>query len=353
MHNRNQVFKRSKYALVALLTLVAPLLSMMISSSVYAADLTKRSIVIGTPAAGAATSHTFKFQVNSPITIGSIAFEYCVNSPFINDACTPPDGFNLVSASLGTQSGATGFTIHPSTTTNKLILGRPPAAIAPPKILSYTVNAVSNPTDAQKTVFVRISTYASNNATGTRGDIGTVVFSTSRAISVAAFVPPYLVFCVGNTVGSNCTQTEGNYLSFGELTKNSTQSVTSQFSAATNDPAGYVTTVTGVTLTSGNNVIPAMTSAGQSIVGNSQFGMNLRANTNPSVGADKTGVGAGSPQTGYNTPNVFSFNNGNIVVSPLPSDFDVYTVSYIANISANQPPGVYNSTITYITTVLF
>ncbi len=342
-----------RYTLVALALLLAPLFCCLHPLGVSAAPLEQRSIRVGSSVAAAITTHRFQFRIVNPISLGSIEFEYCTNSPFVGGACTAPTGFSLTNASLTGQTGATGFTIHPNTTTNKLILGRGPAAVAPPVNATYTIANVNNPSQARQTVFVRISTFASNNGTGARGETGTVVFSTARGLSIGGFVPPYLIFCVANTVNANCTITEGNYLSFGELSPTTTQAVTSQFAVATNDPAGYVTTVSGVTLTSGNNVIPALTSATPSTPGVSQFGINLKANTTPTVGSNPSGVGTGVPQPNYNTTNSFAFNSGNLVISTLPSDFNVFTVSYIANVSSGQPPGVYSSTITYITTVLF
>jgi hypothetical protein len=102
-------------------------------------------------------------------------------------------------------------------------------------------------------------------------------------------------------------------------------------------------------MTSGNNVIPAVNPTGTSKVGVSQFGLNLRANSNPAIGADPQGVGTGVPVAGYNTPNQFKFvNGGNIASSNLTTEFNKMTASYIVNISSAQPPGIYATTITYL-----
>ncbi len=88
-------------------------------------------------------------------------------------------------------------------------------------------------------------------------------------------------------------------------------------------------------------------------MGSPQFGINLRANSSPLVGSNISGIGSGVPNADFNTPNNFVLKNGTIASSSLPTEFNVYTVSYIANISSNQPPGVYISTLTYVTTVSF
>lgn len=343
-----------KYAKVTLLTLVASLVYFGIfSSTVSAAELTNRSIVVGTSEISTSTSHRYNFNVNTSITIGSLEIEYCTNSPYPGTPCTAPVGFNLAIASMGSQSGLTGFNIDPSTTTNKLILSRVPAGVSPTVNTSITVNNITNPSTPNQTVFVRISTFATNDASGIRGDRGTVAFSTARQLIVNGFVPPYLTFCVANIVAPDCSSTVGNYLDFGELSSSTTKAVTSQFAVATNDVSGYVTTVSGLTLTSGNNTINALTTGSISLPGTPQFGLNLRANSSPLVGSDKTGVGTGVPNTDFDTPNSYIFKNGNIASSPLSTEFNLFTVSYIANVSSSQPPGVYISTLTYITTVSF
>ncbi len=349
---KKERLKQFQYTTVAFM-LVTPLFGLLLTKHAAAAELTRRSIVVASPIAGVVTNHTYKFRVNTAITIGSIEVEYCTNSPFIGTSCDAPSGFSLTAASMGTQTGLTGFSIHPSSTTNKLILTRIPVAVTPVANTEITVEDITNPSTVHQTVFVRISTFASNNASGIRGDRGTVVYSTASGLAVGGYVPPYLKFCVGITVALDCSSTVGNYLNFGELSSTATRAVTSQFAVSTNDPTGYVATLSGLTLTSGNNVIPAINPSGPSRTGVSQFGLNLRANSNPGVGADKVGQGTATINPNYDVSNEFRFENGTITSGVKSTDFNVFTVSYIANISPTQPTGVYISTITYIATVSF
>ncbi len=342
-----------RYATMTLLIIVASFVNLLIPLKAGAAELTSRSIVVASSVSSALTNHRYNFRVNGAITIGSLEIEYCTNTPLIGAPCVAPAGFSLVSSSMGAQTGLTGFSIHPSTTTNRLILGRTPSGVVPPTTAAITVNSINNPSTPNQAVFVRISTFATNNATGIRGDNGSVVFATTRSLNVSGFVPPYLTFCVGNTVAADCSSATGNYLDFGELTNLTTRTVTSQFAAATNDNTGYVATVSGLTLISGNNIIPGLVTPTVSLPGTSQFGINLRANSSPVVGTDKTGVGTGVPAAAFNTPNNYAFQNGNIVSSPKSTDFNVFTVTYIANVAPNQPPGIYISTFTFIATVSF
>src|SRR5690606_25747303 len=103
------------------------------------------------------------------------------------------------------------------------------------------------------------------------------------------------------------------------------------------------------TMTSGNNIISALAVPTVSVPGTSQFGLNLRTNTNPSVGQEVVGNGSSVPVPGYGTPNQFKFAHGDVVVSsPVADSNRKYTVSYITNISAAQAPGVYATTLSYI-----
>ena len=102
-------------------------------------------------------------------------------------------------------------------------------------------------------------------------------------------------------------------------------------------------------MTSGNNTIAAINPASNSQVGSNQFGINLRANSLPAVGNDPEGTGTGTPQAGYSAPNQYKFQNGdNIASSPIPSDYNRLTVSYLVNVGSSQPPGVYATTVTYL-----
>jgi hypothetical protein len=113
-------------------------------------------------------------------------------------------------------------------------------------------------------------------------------------------------------------------------------------------------TVNGATLTSGANTITALAAQTASAQGSGQFGLNLKANTTPSVGADPAGTGTATPTANYNTTNQYRFVTGDQVASKNAADnFRLYTVSYIANIPGAQPAGTYTSTLTYIATATF
>ncbi len=337
-------------AIVALLLGVVPLL--VAWGRAYAGELSQRAIYVNTSSPGKVTDHTFGFNIVTAGMLGSIAFEYCDNSPLSALPCNAPAGLNLTAATLDAQTGQSGFTVDPSTTANRMVITRPSSlALAIP--VSYTFGNVTNPSTPKQTVFVRISTYsASDGATG-RVDYGTVVFSTSGGLGAQGFVPPFLTFCVGVTVAPNCSSATGDFINFGELSTTATRIATLQFAAATNVDIGYTISFLGTPLTSGNNVIPAPAGS-TSVVGTSQFGFNLRANTSPSIGNNPDGPGTGVPKPAYNNPDHYNLVDGDTVASsPLTSDFTRFTASYIVNIAKSQPPGTYSTTNTYLATAQF
>lgn len=334
----------------ASLVVVAPLL--LFYSAAKAAPLSSRSVDVGSSIVSANTNHFFQFTFPGVASVGSIEFEYCTNSPQIDAPCSAPAGLDLTGATLTAQNGETGFSIDASSSSNRLVLTRAPSMTSAIPA-SYNFTNIINQSTPNQTAYVRIATYGSSDATGPVIDEGAVAYATVNLINVSGFVPPYLTFCVGVTVALNCSSATGSQLSFGELSKTSPNAVSSQFSVATNDPTGYSTTIVGTTMTSGNNIIPALATPAGSQPGVSQFGINLVGNANPSIGANPAGVGTGTPSPNYSTPNQFSFNNNVVALSPLPTEFTAFTVSYLANVSTAQPAGVYTTTLTYITTVSF
>ena len=118
---------------------------------------------------------------------------------------------------------------------------------------------------------------------------------------------------------------------------------------ATNALNGYGIQVTGSSMTSGNNVITPLASNGSAVAGANQFGLNLVANNRPQVGGNAQGPGSGQPSLAYDSSNIFKYLSGDTLASSNSvSANKEYTVSYILNIAGNQPPGYYDTTLTYI-----
>jgi len=264
-----------------------------------------------------------------------------------------PTGLNVSSAGIASQSGIIGFSVSGSSTANSLIITKAPVAEAP-AASTYVFSNITNPSTPNQIVYVRITVFDSINASGAIIDSGSVVFVVDDRFDISAYVPPYLTFCVAVNVAPNCSTTTGFLGDFGEFKESGAVTTTTQFAVATNDPTGYNTFMGGQTLTSGTNIIPALATQTSSSPGSSQFGINLRANNSPSVGSNPDGIGTGLPAPSYNTSNQFRFSDSDkIAGATTTTDFNRYTISYIVNISEDQSPGIYATTITYTSIASF
>jgi hypothetical protein len=342
-------FAKPHIVLTAIVATLCAVVVNQLASTSQAVHLTNHSVRVSSALINATVSHNFQFIYPSTNNVGSIVFEYCSNGALTILPCTTPAGLNTSGAILASQTGNTGFTIDgTNTTSSKIVLTRASAPAA--SILStYNFNNIVNPSSANSTTYVRITTYPTIDGSGAYNDDGGVAFATVNPFQIGAFVPPFIKLCVGITVAADCSSVSGSSIDLGILSTSSTRYGTSEFSAGTNSITGYNIFALGTTMTSGNNVIAAINPASTSKVGANQFGFNLRANTSPSLGQDPQGGGTASPQAGYNTPNTFKFQNGeNIVSATQPTDFSKMTASYIVNIGSDRPPGVYATTITYL-----
>ena len=343
----------------------------------YAAQITNRSLVLqagatnGGSQPGGLVNHFFTFtlpNVGAP-NIGSIKFEYCTLAA---GACTMPTGLSTTGAIMGTQTGATGFTIV-NTTNGAPYITRIAASIGAGTTVSYVLESIVNPTTTNQTFFVRLTSYSSTNVTTGSIDTGTVAASTATQIVLTGTMPESLVFCTGGVVGTtggvpDCATSTAGIVNFNQLfSPTDTATATSQMAASTNAGTGYAITINGPTLTSGSNTVVQMSTAAVGTRGTSQFGLNLRANTittsNPVIGieiapsANGTNY-KGQPTTGYNTADTFKFVGGNVVADSSNggaggTDAQIFTVSYIVNVPGSQPAGTYTTTLTYICTPTF
>jgi hypothetical protein len=315
-------------------------------------QLPSRSITLTKAQPSASDTYSIAFTVPNPETLGSIEVQFCSDSPLIGTPCAAPVGMNVAAATLSQEAGEIGFTVS-SGTANSLILSRA-ASHANSGPVSFVLSNVTDPSTTGS-YYARLQTFASTNATGTANDYGGLAFAINNPLKVTTTVPPYLYFCVGITVtGTDCTTATGDYINLGTFFTDVSSEAQTQMVAGTNADTGYTITVNGDTLTSGNNIIPAIATPDLSRPGTSQFGMNLVANQDPEVGANPLGQGVGRAATGYNTPNSFKFGDGDVVASTPQADYPMnYTVSYITNISSGQAPGVYVTTLTYVATGAF
>ncbi len=320
-----------------------------VSSHASAGLVTNRKLSLSSSAASATNvSYSFSFTTVGLYNLGSVVFEFCSEDPLPGQPCTLPTGMVISTATLGAQSGATGFSIVGSGA-NKLILGRVPA-LTNNTVVSYELQGITNPSMANHTFFGRIYTYTSNNGSGFSVDDGGVTFATANQIAINTEVPPYINFCIAQIIaGLDCSNAAGYLVDVGELSKLNPKIGEAQMLLATNAAYGAGVTINGTTLQSGNNTIPAMAAASSQTPGTSQFGINFRSNSNPNVGIDPVGPGVAAVSAGYNTPNQFKFVAGDQVVGTnTTTDLKKFTISFVTNINQNQAPGVYSTTISFI-----
>ena len=330
--------------------------------TISAAQLAPASVTLGSSAPSATTTEAFSVKVATTNNVGSIGMQYCTTA---SGTCTTPTGFSSSSATLTASSPS--FTSIVDTTAGAPYISRTAASITAGTTVTFTLGNVTNPSTVGS-FYINISTYASTNVTGSPIDTTTVATSTANQIVLNATVPPNLTFCSYNTGGS-CSDTSTSIVNLGVLTASSTGSGTSKLAASTNASTGYVITVNGTTLTSATNTLPAYsTNTASPAVGTSGFGMNLRADTSPSVSGSADVVNGTSPSIGtygtatqnsgdsatYAVVNSFVFNTGDIVAySSGPSNTNTFTAAYIANTGGAQAAGLYSTTLTYICTATF
>ncbi len=307
-----------------------------------AAQITGRSLTLGSSVASTATTYTFSFTLPSSTVLQSAEAVICTTA---SGTCTTPSGFVNSSATLPSQptnlGDASGWTVNNSTG-GSLRLKKTGNSAAPTGTTSIVFGNVTNPSATNSTFYARLATYSGDDWTGSV-DSGVVASSTAGQITVTASVDETLTFTLSSAT-----------VALGTITPSTTGSGTSTMSASTNATSGYAITVNGSTLTSGANTITALASNTASTQGTSQFGINLKANTTPSVGSNVSGGGSGTATANYNTADSFRFVSGDTVASSnAPTNSNTYTVSYIANVGGAQAAGSYSTTLTYIATATF
>lgn len=362
--------------------LVAAVTSVYSAPQAYAAQITTRSLTLvagatdGGSKPGGVVNHAFTFTVPSVgnANIGSIKFEYCTVA--VQVACAAPTGMSASAATFGNETGSavTGFSMG-TKTVNSFILTRTSASVTANSIVKVQANSITNPTTANYTFFVRITTYTGTDGATGPVDNGSVAASTANQITVTGVMPETLVFCTGGAIGKtsgvpDCTTATSGAISFNQLfSPTDTATATSQMAASTNAISGYAITVNGTTLTNGSYDIPGMATSALRTKGKSEFGMNLKANTTATstvaVGAEVDTApngtdlrGRAKSSSGYDVVDYFKFVSGDIVAASDytvagPSNAQIYTVSYIADVAGNQVAGTYVATLSYICTPTF
>jgi hypothetical protein len=139
-------------------------------------------------------------------------------------------------------------------------------------------------------------------------------------------------------------------LNLGNASKTSALSGSATFGVRTYLASGYVVVIQGVPPTQESGyTMPGLATQTASTAGTQQFGINLVANTSPTtVGANPvqvpdTSFSFGTVNANYATANQYRYTNGDVVAqSSQSSGRTDYTITYLVNISAVTPAGLYN-----------
>ncbi|HXY18349.1 MAG TPA: hypothetical protein VEH48_02955, partial [Candidatus Nitrosopolaris sp.] len=149
-------------------------------------------------------------------------------------------------------------------------------------------------------------------------------------------------------------------VNLGNLSTSTTATGIATFDVTAYVDSGYtVQTVSqppSYTSGSSSHTLTAM-SLGGSVVGTEQYGINLVVNTSPAsfgsnpVPEPSSAFANGAAATGYNTPNEYAYNAGDVIACAGTSGSctgsgwgdTTFTISYIANISLVTPAGNYSA----------
>lgn len=354
---------------------VALVLQAMTPAFVGAAGLGARSLTLSTATPSATgVTHTFNLTLgagSSFTSLDAMTVTYCTTAA---GTCTAPTGLSLTSATVSTDTGSVGSWSMGARTANTFNLTRTGAAATTGATIIVGIGTVTNPSAVNTTFFARVDVKDG----GSTEDQGTVAASTSDPVVLNGIMPESLIFCTGETVSTtssipDCsTATSASDVDFDQLfSATETAIAFSQMAASTNAGTGYNITVNGNTLESGANSIAAIGgSATASAPGTAQFGLNLKANTSGVTGvgarfpgasanvspADNASTFYGDAAGAFATADSFAFTAGSantVATANANTDPQIYTVSYIANVSGRQPAGNYSTTLTYVCTPLF
>jgi hypothetical protein len=123
--------------------------------------------------------------------------------------------------------------------------------------------------------------------------------------------------------------------------------------------SGYVLQITGPAPNQGIHTLTTLATPSTSSQGTEQFGINLVANTTPSVGAAPVQVPSstfsfGTIASDYSTSNLFKYIDGDVVAQSFSSSGETdYTMSMIINVSSATPGGRYNGSFSAVAVPVF
>lgn len=335
--------------LIARTTIVVVLLVMLVPQVASAAAITSVKDVLSTNKVGVDADHTISF-----VTPTGVAAAETITVTF-------PAGFDLA-----TNSVAFGDMDLSGSTAGEQTLAAVPdgatwGAAVSGQVVTFT--SATGTIDAAETITIEIGTNAASGVNqitnhssagsyiiaigGTMVDSGSMAIAlvTDPQVDISANVDETLTLALSSTT-----------VAFGTLSSSSAASDTMTLTVNTNAGSGYNLTYEATDLqhTNASDTIAAYAGAASS-PGTEGWGVNLKDNATPNVGAEPAstaGSGTPTPAGDYNTADSFKLVTGStntaFASAAGTAQDDVYTVSYVANIAAITEAGDYTGTVDYI-----
>jgi len=289
-----------------------------------------------------------------------------------NTACTGPTGADLTPVTLTNTSGELGFSgwsISSVVSNHEILITKSAGA-------ATTIGGTSaldlgnfvNPTSIG-TFFFRISTYTTTAAAPADSvSYGAIASSTNRSLTVTSGVAESLVFRVANTI-SVCDGISETHaadpndgasdlvtLSPNPITTSGASTGTAQFCVVTNAPNGYAVTYADWGTHSydahagfwngSHEFNPGGISAFTNAPGTEQFGFKVGV----------AGAGSGTVTAPYNAA-TYNYNDSGSAVqiasASASSAANIFTLSYLANVSGVTPGGTYRAHQMFVVTATF
>ncbi len=224
---RGKARQLSAAALSSALVL-ATMAPVFLTGSASAAQITNRSITLGSSKVSTSNTYSVDFYPTVTTTIKGIVVQFCANSPLIGTSCTGMTGMTTPAAATTfsvTQTGATSRTftlVSPTNASTNILVGTNSTGFVPAATSGTNADRVhftftaTNPSTLGS-FYARILTYDSDSGgndplsytdttPGTHIDDGGIALSTARQLTVNAKVQEQLTFCVG-TVDNTVTDT--------------------------------------------------------------------------------------------------------------------------------------------------
>src|SRR5581483_8716098 len=156
------------YRSLALAAALFLLLGYVLPIRVFAANLTSRSLALGTSAGNTATTWTFTFNAGSSTVLKGISFQICDAA---SGTCNTPGSWSNTGATYSSLtyngSSQSGWALDNAGAGGAQFLGikNNSASNSSANPIVVTFNSVTNPNTTNATFYVRINTYTGNDFT--------------------------------------------------------------------------------------------------------------------------------------------------------------------------------------------